>query len=228
MIHASREGAARVRVLLPRCFSFQGGADGGGGFDRAFVDHVGCRAGARVPGVGELKDSRRRDHGEGGEVEQAPRALDLGFLQSQAVALEHAEDLFDAPTQTIEANDFQSVLGRLDRQGGQKPPHQRLGPRGSVHFARHDDVDLAGFGIAAGPSGLGFGDCRLAERNGHPGRSIACAWRARLARGGRHIDFERRRETVGRFEQEAAPTNLRSPRARVMRSTLPGLRAKAW
>ena len=40
-----REGAARVRVLLPRCFSFHGGADGGGGFDRAFVDHVGCRAG---------------------------------------------------------------------------------------------------------------------------------------------------------------------------------------
>ena len=46
--------------------------------------------------------------------------------------------------------------------------------------------------------------------------------------GGRHIDFERRRETVGCFEQEAAPDQLMvGPRARVMRSTLPGLRAKA-
>ena len=36
-------------VLLPASPSFQGGADGGGGFDRAFVDHVGCGAGAAFP-----------------------------------------------------------------------------------------------------------------------------------------------------------------------------------
>ena len=223
-----REGAVRVWVLLPHCFSFQGAADGGGGFDRAFVDHVGCGAGARVPGVGELKDSRRRDHGEGSEVEQAPRALDLGLFQSQAVAFKHAEDLFDAPAQTIEANDFPSVLGGLNRQGRQKPPHQRRGPQRNVPFARHNDVDLAGFGIAGGQSGLGSGDCRLAERNGHAGRSNARIRRARLAWGGRHIDLERRRKTVGCRKQEAGFGRERDAAGRGVdriRSRIPGGRS---
>ena len=32
-----------------------------------------------------------------------------------------------------------------------------LVPGGASYFARHDHLDLAGFGIAAGPSALGFG-----------------------------------------------------------------------
>src|SRR5271166_1199785 len=85
----------------------------------------------------ELDDACGRDDGEGGEVEQAAGGLDLRLLQSEPVAFEHAEDLFDAPAQTIETDDLQGVLGRLDRQRGQKPPHERLGPGRSADFARH-------------------------------------------------------------------------------------------
>ncbi len=139
-------------------------------------------------------------------MNRSPRSRSL-FLQSEPVAFEHAEDLFDAPAQA-EADNLPGVLGRLDWQHGQKPPQQRLGPGGSADFARHDDADLARLGIGAGAPGLGFGNRHLAERHRHTGDPAAVARRARLAWGDRHIDFERRRETVGRLEQEAAVEKL--------------------
>src|SRR6516165_6576496 len=59
-------------------------------------------------------------------MEEAFFVLHLRLFESETIALERAEDLFDAPSQSIDAHHVLSLIGALHRQGGEDAPTNRL------------------------------------------------------------------------------------------------------
>src|SRR6185437_5131813 len=203
------EGAFGMGVLLPGGAAFAGSHEDCDGALEGWVEDVAHGPRAAVAGVDELDDAHGGAQGQGGEVEQAFAVLDLGLLESQAIAFEGAEDLFDAPPQSIEANDLAGVRGALDRQGRHDAPAQRLGLAGGIRLDRFHEAELQHLGVGArrrsgppDPDGSAtqgdFGDAALV---------------ARPARRDRDLGDEERR-LVGQSLEQACPAVERAIVAR--------------
>ncbi len=85
---------------------------------------------------------RRRAQGQGRQAEYPHGVAHLGVLQAQAVALQGAEHLFDAPTQAVQAHHLLGRFGAVHRQGGRQSPYERLDAGRRVRLANLHQAQL--------------------------------------------------------------------------------------
>src|SRR6266851_7340670 len=136
------EGACWMRIFLLCGGAFAGLDEDRDGALELWIEDIAHGPLAAVAGVDELDDPHGGAEGQGREMEQAFAVLDLGFLKRKAIAFEGAEDLFDAPSQSIEANDLAGVVGAADGQGRHDAPEQWLDPAGGILLDRLHEPEL--------------------------------------------------------------------------------------
>src|SRR5260370_31917052 len=130
------EGACWMRIFLLCGGAFAGLDEDRDGALELWIEDIAHGPLAAVAGVDELDDPHGGAEGQGREMEQAFAVLDLGFLKRKAIAFEGAEDLFDAPSQSIDANDLAGLVGAPDGQGRHDAPEQWLHPAGGILLDR--------------------------------------------------------------------------------------------
>ena len=81
------------------------------------VDDVGGGARTAVSGIDQLDGADSRGQADRREIEQAFGVDHLAVVKFDAITLERAENLFDAPAQTIKLHDLLGVFGAGHRQG---------------------------------------------------------------------------------------------------------------
>jgi len=100
------ERSGRVRILLLGGCAFEFARQPFERDSEVVVDDIARRARAAISGIDQLDGSDGSGERDCGEVEQSFGIDDLTVLQSKSVALERAEELLNAPTQTIEIDDL--------------------------------------------------------------------------------------------------------------------------
>src|SRR5215217_4176965 len=135
-----------MRVLLKLCPAFHGFVDGGKYFD--FFGREGAfdrQLFATIAGLNELNDDTCCFSGDRHELDQGLGAFDLTVLDSQALVLERAKELFDDPALLVPGDDPPSI-GRIgDRMSGQEQPMNGLSPVRGVQLDDFHEADFDAF-----------------------------------------------------------------------------------
>src|SRR5208283_2122340 len=113
-----------MRIFLPRCLAFEFSRQQLERDGERRVDDIGGGARTAVSGIDQLDGADSGGQADRREIEQAFGVYHLGVIKFEAIALEGAESLFDAPAQTIKLHDLVSLLGGADRQCREKAPKQ--------------------------------------------------------------------------------------------------------
>lgn len=113
--------------------------EGGERVDLVGTDGQACRVRiAATAGLHELEDDCRGLGGDGDELFQPRRQLQLAVLDLEALRLHHPEELLDHPALLVPSDDLPGVSRTGERMGGQEQPMQGLDTVGCVRF---DDLD---------------------------------------------------------------------------------------
>ena len=192
-------------VLLALGFAFERGSDGRHRFDQGLLEDVGGRPRAAVAGIGELHDAGAGLERQGGELEQPLGGFQLAVLELEAVRFHGAEQLLDAPAQTVEAHHLLRIGGVVDGQRRQQTPQQRLAALGRVDLDRLDEAEREAVWIAAR---VGAGRPRDLDGAGAHQHVGCAALVARPARRHTHLPLNAFAEAARRREQRAATDEL--------------------
>src|SRR5580704_7824293 len=211
-----------MRVLLSRSLALEFFGKPCEGNGKSWVDDVGGRPWTAISGIDELDGADCAGQSYGSEIEYAFGIDELAVVERKTVALERAEDLLDAPAQTVELHNFLGLRGGGDRMGREQPPQQgRLAGR-SIGLAGLDQREFQGFWSIIQTTGIRTCDAKAPGAQGDLGNT---AFIARSA--GRHLhrrDGQRRGISQGAKQSPAIGklTVLRRPHDQIEPRRLAG------